>query len=82
MRCGLETVVILETEDPVFCYKHPPLDSANPMLVCDRKKGHKGLHSWELPMLLAHMHDIRNGSPNAFYAAFDRLLRLRDRADM
>lgn len=22
---------------------------------------------------LAHMHDIRNGSPNAFYAAFDRL---------
>lgn len=38
--------------DPVFCFKTPKLDAANPMLHCDRKKGHLGPHSWEYESLL------------------------------
>ena len=30
-----------------LCWKQPPFGAPNPMVHCDRVKGHKGLHSWE-----------------------------------
>jgi hypothetical protein len=35
-----------------LCYAAAPLSSTNPMLRCDRKRGHAGMHSWELVQAL------------------------------
>lgn len=47
-----KTIKVPPTPGPtaVLCYLTPPLDGSkgNPMLHCDRRKGHTGRHTWEL----------------------------------
>jgi hypothetical protein len=48
----IDTIKLPPTPAPrtLQCYVTPPLDGSrgNPMLHCDRAKGHTGLHTWEL----------------------------------
>jgi len=64
---GLRVVRVARVAGPLarLCWATPPLDGSqgNPMVHCDRRRGHRGPHSWACVPSFAGVTDMSTAKP-------------------